>query len=139
MAFRTYAPTISEVNRAWHLLDAKDAVLGRLATKASIFLMGKHRPNYSLNMDMGDHVVIINADKIKVTGTKELQKTYHRHSGYPGGYRETTLKELRETHPERILEHAIFGMLPDNKLQKRRMTRLHVLVGDTNPYGQHFT
>lgn len=135
---KTFTPTPTTIKRTWHLLDAKDSVLGRVAVKAAVFLLGKNKSDYAAHMDTGDHVVIINAEKIVTTGNKETQKEYMRHSQYPGGMRKSTLKEVRQDHPERILEHAVSGMLPDNKLKKPRMQRLHVVVGDTHSYGQHF-
>lgn len=131
---KTYQPKASEVKREWHLLDAKGATLGRLCTQAAIFLMGKHKATYSTHMDSGDFVVIINAEKVEVTGKKEGQKLYRRHSGYPGGFKEHTYQQVMAVHPERIIEHAVLGMIPDNKLKSERMLRLKVVVGDKNPY-----
>ena len=136
---KTFSPHTADVSRAWHLIDAKDLVLGRLATQAAVFLMGKHKPSFSRHLDWGDHVVVINSSLVKVTGRKETQKLYHRHSGYPGGMRVTTLKEMRASHPDRVITHAVKGMLPDNKLQDLMLTHLHVYPGIDHPYGQHFT
>ncbi len=131
---KTFQPKAKEVVRAWHLLDAKGQVLGRLATQAAIYLMGKHKASYSTHMDSGDFVVILNAEKVEVTGKKEGQKMYQTHSGYPGGFKEKTYQQMMAVHPERILEHAVAGMLPDNRLKDERMLRLKVVVGSTNPY-----
>jgi len=131
---KTYHPTEKEVRRDWHLLDAKDAILGRLATKVATLLQGKHKATYSPHMDSGDYVVVVNAEKVKVTGKKAKQKLYRSHSGYPGGFKETTFEKLQREHPERIIEKAVFGMLPDNRLRKDRMARLKIIIGEKNPY-----
>ena len=134
----TFSPKTAEVSRAWHLLDAKDAVLGRLATQIAVFLMGKHKTTFSRHLDWGDHVVVINAAQIKVTGRKETQKLYHRHSGYPGGMKVAVLKDLRASHPDRIITHAVAGMLPDNKLQDKMLLHLHVFPGPEHPFTSQF-
>jgi len=131
---KTYQPKASEVKHEWHLLDAKGATLGRLCTQAAIFLMGKHKATYSTHMDSGDFVVIINAEKVEVTGKKDQQKKYRTHSGYPGGFKEKSYQQVMAVHPERIVEHAVLGMIPDNRLKDERMLRLKVVVGDKNPY-----
>ncbi len=134
----TFTPTPATIKRNWHLLDSKDQVLGRIATQAASFLLGKHKSDYAAHMDTGDTVVITNAEKIVTTGKKELQKVYFRHSQYPGGDRKTTLAQMRASKPEQVLIHAVAGMLPDNKLKKSRLARLHVVIGTEHPYGQHF-
>lgn len=131
---KTYQPKAKEVVRAWHLMDAEGKTLGRLATEAATYLTGKHKPTYSAHLDSGDYVVIVNVEKVKVTGRKESQKLYRRHSGYPGGYRELTLEQVRVRKPSFILEHAISGMVPDNRLKKVRMARLKLVKGPTHPY-----
>jgi large subunit ribosomal protein L13 len=131
---KTYQPKAKEVERKWHLLDAKGEVLGRLATKIAIYLTGKDKTTYSTHMDMGDFVVVINAEKVEVTGKKDQQKVYRTHSGYPGGLKERSYRQVMEAHPERIIEHAVLGMLPNNRLRDPRMLRLKVVVGDKNPY-----
>lgn len=131
---KTFQPKAKEVKREWHLLDAKGAVLGRLCTQAAVFLMGKHKATYSTHMDSGDFVVIINAEKVEVTGKKDQQKAYRTHSGYPGGFKEKSYQQMMAVHPERIVEHAVSGMIPDNRLKDERMLRLKVVVGDKNPY-----
>jgi large subunit ribosomal protein L13 len=131
---KTYQPKEKEVTRSWHTIDAKGQILGRVATKVVTFLVGKHKPTYSAHMDMGDYVVVTNVEEIELTGKKEKQKKYYFHSGYPGGFRETTAQEIRAKHPERLLEKAVFGMLADNRLRDKRMKRLKLFVGSTNPY-----
>jgi large subunit ribosomal protein L13 len=113
----------------WYLLDAKGQVLGRLATRIAVLLMGKHRPNYTPHIDAGDHVVVVNAADIKVTGNKPEQKLYHRHSFYPGGLKTFTYRQVVERFPTRPLELAVKRMLPKNRLQDRRMNRLHIYTG----------
>lgn len=131
---KTYQPKEKEVIREWHLLDAEGEVLGRLCTKIATYLTGKHKATYSTHMDMGDFVVVVNAEKVEVTGKKGNQKVYRTHSGYPGGFKEKSYKQVMEVHPERIIEHAVLGMLPNNRLRDPRMLRLKVVVGDKNPY-----
>lgn len=135
---KTYSPKSAEITRAWHLIDAKDQVLGRLATQVASLLMGKSKTIFSRHLDMADHVVITNAERVKVTGKKEKQKLYHRHSGYPGGMVVTTLSQVRASHPDRIIIHAVSGMLPKNKLQDRLLTHLHVYPGPDHPYASNF-
>jgi large subunit ribosomal protein L13 len=131
---KTYQPKGKEVIREWHLLDAKGEVLGRLCTKIATYLTGKHKVTYSTHMDMGDFVVVINAEKVEVTGKKGLQKAYITHSGYPDGLKKKSYQQVMDIHPERIIEHAVIGMLPNNRLRDPRMLRLKVVVGDKNPY-----
>lgn len=138
MNTKTFQPKESEIKREWHLIDAKDEILGRLATKIAELLMGKGKATFSRHMDMGDFVVVINADKVAVTGRKTSQKLYRTHSGYPSGYKEKTYDMVMEAHPERIIEHAVSGMIPDNRLKKDRMLRLKVVAGDTNPFEKEF-
>lgn len=131
---RTEYPSKHEISRAWHVIDANEAVLGRVATRVAMILMGKHKPIYVPSIDTGDHVVIINADKVKLTGSKENQKLYRRHTGYPGGLIETGARKMRETRPERMLELAISGMLPKTKLGKQMYRKLNVYAGATHPH-----
>lgn len=135
---KTYQPKASEVKREWHLVDAKGEVLGRLATKIANYLTGKNKANYSSHMDMGDYVVAVNAEKIVVTGKKAQQKVYQSHSGYPGGFKERKFSKVMEEHPERILEHAVSGMIPDNKLKAERMKRFTAVAGEANPFADKF-
>ncbi len=135
---KTYQPTQSEVKRAWHLVDAKDAVLGRLATQIATYLIGKHKPEYSAHMDSGDYVVVINAKEVKVTVNKEKAKTYYSHSGYPGGFKEVKLSKLRIERPARIIQLAVKRMLATNRLRDKRMARLKVFSGETNQFKDKF-
>jgi large subunit ribosomal protein L13 len=116
----------ADVKREWHLVDAKDQILGRLASEIAQKLIGKSKPTYTPHIDGGDHVVVINASEIAVTGNKEESKMYYRHSGFPGGLKEKSLGDLKRTYPTRIIEKAVFNMLPKNKLRSGRMTRLKV-------------
>ncbi|HSX49280.1 MAG TPA: 50S ribosomal protein L13 [Candidatus Saccharimonadales bacterium] len=129
----TFHPKQKEVKRGWQLFDAKDKVLGRLSTDIAMTLMGKKKRDYSPHMDNGDNVVVVNAAFIKVTGKKEEQKKYYRHSGYPGGFKEISYKQMKATHPERILELAVKRMLPTNRLRDKRMNRLFISLDETNP------
>lgn len=131
---KTYQPKASEVSRAWHLYDAKDQVLGRLASEIAMKLMGKHKPTYSAHMDSGDFVVVVNSELIAVTGRKELLKVYYGHSGYPGGFKEVAYSQVKRENPSRILELAVRRMLPVNRLRDERMARLRLVVGTENPY-----
>ena len=131
---KTEFPSKNEVVRAWHVIDAENAVLGRVASEAARVLMGKHKPTYTPFLDTGDHVVVINAEKVRLTGRKEDQKLYRRHTGYPGGLIEIKARRVRETHPTRILEHAIAGMLPKTKLGKQMVRKLKVYAGDKHPH-----
>ncbi len=131
---KTQFPSESEIVRQWHVVDAADQVLGRLASKAAMLLMGKHKPTYTTFLDTGDHVIIINAAKVRLTGRKDEQKLYRRHSGYPGGLTEVGAKKMRATQPAKMLEHAIAGMLPKNKLGKQMYRKLKVYAGDKHPH-----
>ncbi|HHX30296.1 MAG TPA: 50S ribosomal protein L13 [Clostridiaceae bacterium] len=126
---KTYMPKASEIERTWYLVDAEGMVLGRLATEIAMILRGKNKPEYTPHMDMGDFVVVVNADKIVLTGKKEQQKIYRRHSGYPGGLREVPYERMMEKHPERILEKAVRGMLPKNTLGRAMFRKLKVYAG----------
>ena len=123
---KTYTQKPVEVSRRWILIDAKDLPLGRLSTEISKYLIGKYKPTYTPHIDGGDYVVVINAAEVPVTGDKEEKKIYYRHSGFPGGIKDATLKEVRAKFPERIIENAVKGMLPKNKLSPERMKRLKV-------------
>ena len=132
---KTHAVKASEIERAWHVVDADGMVLGRLATQVASLLRGKHKPIYSPNADTGDFVIVVNAAKIRVTGTKESAKTYYRHSGYPGGLKAQSLKDLRAKFPERIVERAVRGMLPHNALGRKMYSKLRVYPGSSHPHG----
>jgi large subunit ribosomal protein L13 len=131
---RTYTPKTSEITRSWHVIDATDVVLGRLASQAAILLRGKHKTIFAPHVDTGDFVIIINADKVALTGAKLAQKKAYRHSGYPGGLRAQTYQEMLEKHPTRAVEKAIRGMLPKNSLGRAQIKKLKVYAGDTHPH-----
>lgn len=126
---KTFSQKPAEVTRRWVLIDAKDAPLGRLSTEISKYLIGKYKPTYTPHVDGGDYVVVINAKEAVLTGDKETGKIYYRHSGFPGGIKDATAKEVRERFPERLIENAVKGMLPKNKLAAERMKRLKVFAG----------
>ncbi len=132
---KTYSPKPSEITHDWYVIDATDQALGRLSTQAATYLMGKHKPQFSGHIDCGDNIVIINASKIRLTGNKLEDKKYYRHSGYPGGIKETSAADLIERNPARILETAIAGMLPKNKLRDDRLYRLKVYPTAEHPHG----
>jgi len=131
---KTYSQKPSEVTRRWILVDASQAPLGRTATFIARHLIGKYKPSYTPHIDGGDYVVVINAEKAVVTGNKELAKVYYRHSGFPGGIKDARLEEVREKFPERIIESAVRGMLPKNKLVADRMARLRVFAGSEHAH-----
>ncbi|KKU56699.1 50S ribosomal protein L13 [Candidatus Amesbacteria bacterium RIFCSPLOWO2_02_FULL_48_11] len=135
---QTLSPSSGQTTRTWYFFDARDQILGRLAVQIASILMGKHKTSFVRHLDIGDHIVVVNAGLVKVSGRKEQQKIYHRHSGYPGGMKITSLKILRQTHPERIIIHAVSGMLPDNKLKARLLKHLHVYPGPDHPYQSQF-
>jgi large subunit ribosomal protein L13 len=130
----TEFPSKNGIERQWHIIDGQDVVLGKLASKAAMLLMGKTKPSYTPFMDTGDHVIVINAGKIRLTGRKEESKVYHHFTGYPGGLVETSFKRMRETRPSRIVEEAIRGMLPKTKLGKQMFRKLKVYAGDRHPH-----
>ncbi|MFC1987363.1 50S ribosomal protein L13 [Chloroflexota bacterium] len=131
---KTYSTKPSNIKREWHVIDASDKILGRVATQVASLLMGKRKPIFCRYMDMGDYVVVINAEKIRITGNKAKQKFYYRHSGYPGGLRSVSLERMMQTHPTRVIEHGVKGMLPQNRLRAKMMKRLRVHAGDAHPY-----
>jgi len=135
----TYIPRAKHLTRNWHLIDAGSAPLGRLATRIATLLVGKHKPGYTPHLDMGDYVVVTGASFLVLTGRKLSQKLYHRHSGYPGGYRELTAKALLAKDPAQLVRHAVRGMLPKNKLQAPRLARLKIYSGAEHPHENHFT
>jgi large subunit ribosomal protein L13 len=134
----TVSTKASDIKREWHLIDVKGKTLGRVSSEIAQLLMGKSKPYFVRNLDCGDYVVVITANEVKTTGKKEEQKNYYRHSGYPGGFKVESLKELRVRKPENIISHAVKGMLPDNRLQDRMMTRLYVFAGEEHTYGDKF-
>ena len=131
---KTYSTKASDIKREWHVVDASDKVLGRLATQIAGLLMGKHKPMFCRNMDTGDYVVVINAEKVRVTGNKAKQKLYYHHTGYLGGLKSINLEKMMQTYPTRAVEHAVKGMLPHNHLQASMMKRLRVYAGEAHPY-----
>ena len=131
---RTYSPKASELSHEWFVIDATDVVLGRLASHAAVLLRGKHKPTFAAHMDNGDFVIIINADKVALTGSKLTQKHAYRHSGYPGGLTATSYAELLEKNPERAIEKAIRGMLPKNTLGDQQLGKLKVYKGANHPH-----
>ncbi|MGA9374265.1 MAG: 50S ribosomal protein L13 [Mycobacterium sp.] len=130
----TYAPKAGDTTRAWYVIDAQDVVLGRLAVEAAKLLRGKHKPTFTPNVDGGDFVIVINAEKIAVSGDKLTNKFAYSHSGYPGGLRKRTIGELLEKHPTRVVENAIVGMLPHNKLSRQVQKKLKVYAGPEHPH-----
>lgn len=131
---KTYSQKPSEITRKWVLIDASSAPLGRVSTLIAKYLIGKYKPTYTPHIDAGDYVVVINAEKLVVTGAKESDKTYYHHSGYPGGIRDETLSELRTKYPERIIIEAVKGMIPRNKLAAERLKRLRVFPGSEHTH-----
>lgn len=135
---KTYQPRAKDIKRDWHLIDAKGKVLGRVATEIARFLIGKHKPNYSNHLDSGDFVVVINAKAVELTGKKKEQKVYYGHSGYPGGFKEVSFAKLNSEQPQKVIVHAVAGMLPDNRLKKNRLVRLKVFADEAHPYKDKF-
>ena len=131
---KTYSVKASEIRHDWHVIDASDKVLGHLATEVARLLMGKHKPMFSRHLDTGDFVVVVNADKVRVSGNKAQQKLYYRHSGYPGGLKSVSLEEVLKTRPDWVIEHAVKGMLPKNRLGKSMLKKLKVYTGDSHPH-----
>lgn len=131
---KTYSAKPVDVQRQWLIVDAAGITLGRLATIVASRLMGKHKPGYTSHIDVGDHIIVINAGQVKLTGNKIAQKKYYRHSGYPGGIKEVSLEELMQTAPQKVIEHAVKGMLPKNKLQDPRLKRLRAYATAEHPH-----
>ena len=130
----TFMAKPAEVERKWYVIDADGVVLGRLASKAAHILRGKHKPQYTPHVDTGDYIIIVNADKIRVTGNKAQDKRYYRHSGYPGGLKYETFEQAMAKHPERVIEHAVKGMLPKNTLGRAQGMKLKVYAGPDHPH-----
>jgi large subunit ribosomal protein L13 len=131
---KTYSPKKADIVSDWHLIDADGQVLGRLAVRVAALLRGKHKPTYAPHMDGGDHVVVVNADKVVVTGNKAIQKNYNRHSGYPGGLKRNGFTQMIKTKPERVIEHAVKGMLPHTALGRQMYKKLRVYRGPNHPH-----
>ncbi|MDR2546544.1 MAG: 50S ribosomal protein L13 [Lachnospiraceae bacterium] len=132
---KTFTATPADIDRKWYVVDATDMILGRMATEVARVLRGKHKPTYTPHMDMGDHVIIVNADKIKLTGKKMEQKTYFRHSGYVGSWRLIPVKEVLTKHPGRVVEQAVRGMLPKGALGRQMYKKLHVYSSPDHKHG----
>ena len=131
---RTYSPKSSDITRQWHVIDASDVVLGRLASQVAVLLRGKHKPIFAPHVDTGDFVIVINADKVALSGNKLEQKRAYRHSGYPGGMHSVSYGELMEKRPDRIVEKAVRGMLPKNSLGRKTLRKLKVYAGPDHPH-----
>jgi large subunit ribosomal protein L13 len=131
---KTYTARAEDIEREWFLVDAEDKTLGRLASEIAQVLRGKHKPIYTPHLDCGDYVIVVNADKVRVTGRKLDQKMYYRHSGYPGGIKSITLRNQLQKHPERVLQAAVRGMLPRNRLGRKMLKKLKVYAGDSHPH-----
>ena len=131
---KTYSAKPSEVHHGWYVVDAQGKVLGRLATRIAQRLRGKHRPEYTPHVDTGDYIVVVNADKVRVTGNKAEQKKYYRHTGYPGGIRETTFAVLHAKHPDRVLQKAVKGMMPKGPLGNAMLKKLKIYAGEAHPH-----
>ncbi len=131
---KTYSAKAQDIRREWHLVDATDKTLGRLATEVARRLRGKHKPEFTPHVDTGDHIVVVNAEKVRVTGNKLEDKYYHRHTGYIGNLKSIKLGKLLETHPERVIQNAVKGMLPRNPLGRAMFRKLHVYAGPEHPH-----
>jgi large subunit ribosomal protein L13 len=139
MMYKTYTPTAAsvEAERQWYVVDATDMILGRLAARIAHILRGKHKPTFAPHIDCGDYVIVLNAGKIQVTGDRLDSKFYYRHSQYPGGFRQTSLRDMLQNHPERVIEFAVKGMMPHNRLGRQAVKKLKVYTGDTHPHMAH--
>lgn len=135
---RTYQLVPKKIKRKWHLIDAKGKVLGRLATEIARLLVGKNKVDYTPHIDMGDYVVVINAKQVVLTGNKGEEKVYFRHSGYPGGLRQIKFSKLIQEAPEKVIQHAVSGMLPDNRLKAKRLKRLKIFPNERHSFGDKF-
>jgi large subunit ribosomal protein L13 len=133
-ATKTYIPKATEIERRWYVVDAEGLTLGRLATQVATIIRGKHKPSFTPHLDVGDYVIVVNAEKVHVTGNKEEQKFYYRHSGYPGGFRSTSLRDQLDKHPERVIETAVKGMLPHTNLGRDQLKKLKVFAGPNHPH-----
>lgn len=131
---KTYSVKASEIKRDWHVIDASGRVLGKLATEAAQLIMGKHKPTYTRHLDVGDYVVVTNANKIVLTGNKREQKVYHRHTGYPGGLKTVAFEKMIAEKPTWVIEHAVKGMLPKNRMGAAMLKKLKVYTGDAHPH-----
>ena len=136
--YKSYYPKASEIERKWVLVDASGQILGRLATRIAHVLLGKHKPTFTPGVEMGDYVVVVNAERVTATGTKTkskmVTKIYHRHSGYPGGYKSISLRDQLQQHPDRVLRVAVWGMLPHNRMGRALLKRLKIYAGPDHPH-----
>ena len=132
--YKTYYPKPEDIQRDWILVDANDQNLGRLATQIAVLLLGKHKPGFTPGVDMGDYVIVVNAERITVTGNKMEDKMYYRHSGYPGGLKSANLRTLLEKNPERVIQKAVWGMLPHNRMGRKLLGKLKVYAGPEHPH-----
>ena len=137
--YKTYYPKASEIERKWFVVDANGENLGRLATRIAAVLLGKHKPTFTPGVEMGDYVVVVNAERVTVTGTKTTSKldskVYHRHSGYPGGLKSISLRDQLQKHPDRVVRSAVWGMLPHNRMGRSLLKRLKIYAGPDHPHG----
>tara|TARA_Y100000817_G_C16825672_1_gene531095 strand:- start:649 stop:1080 length:432 start_codon:yes stop_codon:yes gene_type:complete len=131
---KTFTLKAKDIKKNWYLIDAEDQVLGRLSTKIAQLIRGKEKPEFTPHLDMGDFVIVVNADKVKVSGSKEDDKVYWRHSGFPGGQKETSLSEMRDKFPDRIITNAVKGMLPHNRLGRKMLKNLKVYADENHPH-----
>lgn len=131
---KTYIPKEKEITQEWYVVDANDQNLGRLATKIAGIILGKHKPNFTPGVDAGDFVVVINAERIRVTGNKLADKMYYRHSQYPGGFKAVSLGQLLQKHPDRVIRRAVWGMIPHNKRGRQQIKKLKVYAGPEHPH-----
>jgi len=131
---KTYSTKAKDIERQWHVIDASGKTLGRLSTQIASLLIGKHKPTYVPHLDTGDYVIVLNAAKVRVTGKKTKQKVYYRHSGYPGGMKAEVYEDMMAAHPTRVIEHAVKGMLPHNRLGRAMFKKLKVYAGDDHPH-----
>jgi len=131
---KTYSTKFADLAPQWHVFDASGKTLGRLASEIAILLLGKHKPIYTYHLNTGDYVIVVNAAKVRVTGKKAQQKMYYRHSNYPGGLKSISLERVMQTNPDRVIEHAVKGMLPKNRLGRKMITKLKIYSGSEHPH-----
>ena len=131
---KTFVPKLKDITRDWHVVDAEGRVLGRLASRIASILMGKEKPTYADFLDCGDFVIVVNAEKVRLTGKKLSDKLYYRHSGYPGGLKQMSAAEVLQKHPERLIRSAVKGMLPRNKLGRKMLLKLKIYAGENHPH-----
>ncbi len=136
---KTFQPSSKDIKRGWHLIDVQGETLGRVSTHIATLLIGKNKVSYTNHLDMGDFVVVMNAEKVKVSGNKAKDKSYKSHSGYPGGFKEVAFSKMMTEAPEKVVIHAVSGMLPDNKLKAKRLARLKVFKNENHPYKDRFS